>query len=502
MSRLPIILLLMLCWPADALRAGGSCHDAKLGPQVRKFLKTHEVGCLPVVVVGQTQLLDAPSGFGRFCQEHADADRRVLRRDVLSQLKQIAAEEQTVILERLGEQTALRGLWIINGFWAKLTPTQIRTAATLDQVGLIFVDWPVKPATGPDRFEEHLPEAHREPFDLGDKVVPWELYESGVPEVWHEFGISGEGAVVAMAGDGANYWHADLRNNIWVNTAEIADNGKDDDGNGYVDDRYGYDVARLRRRVASPMGRHRGTWACGLVAGDGSSGTATGAAPRAQLMLLRARGGHLAAMLAVQYALDNGADIMHIDLSYPQLGMVRGVWRRMCQHATCAGLLIVCPTPDRCLGYPPKQRMHTPADIPCVVTVSGISPDRQVPAAIGRGPVVWQQRPSHGQGSRGEDQIKPDLVGFRGPGVRLLRSGAGAGYLPSDRPWSANVFASARVAGIAALVVSARPSLPAWRVREILETTATDLPPVGKDNDTGAGLVNAYAAVAEVLDKQ
>lgn len=502
MSRLSAILLLLLCFPANARCAEGQPHVDKLGPQVQKFLNTQKAGNLPVVVVGRTQLLDSPDAFARFCHDRATADRLALRSDVVSQMKQIAARERSVIIERLGSPDAPHQLWIVNAFWATLTPSQIRTAAALDEVGLIFVDWPVKPSIAPDRFEEYLPQVMRKPFELSDKIIPWDLYESGVPDVWQELGISGDGAVVAMAGDGANYWHADLRDNIWVNTAEIPDNGKDDDGNGYTDDRYGYDVARLRRRVASPRGRHRGTWACGLVAGDGHGGTVTGAAPRARLMLLRAQGSHVAAMRAVQYALDNGADIMHMDLAYPRLGVVRGFWRQMCQHATCAGLLLVCPAPDRSFGYGPKQQMHTPADIPCVLTVSGVSADRQVPTAISRGPVDWRVAEWQGDGRPGKEWIKPDLVAFRGPGVRLLQGGDDAGYLPSDAPLAANVFASARVAGIAALIYAARPSLPAWEVRRILEATATDLDAPGKDNHTGAGLVNAYAAVGKVLEKK
>lgn len=44
-------------------------------------------------------------------------------------------------------------------------------------------------------------------------------------------------------------------------------------------------------------------------------------------------------------------------------------------------------------------------------------------------------------------------------------------------------------------MLSAAPTLPAWRVKEILERTARDLGPPGKDNDFGAGLIDAFAAV-------
>ena len=51
--------------------------------------------------------------------------------------------------------------------------------------------------------------------------------------------------------------------------------------------------------------------------------------------------------------------------------------------------------------------------------------------------------------------------------------------------------------------LSANPDLTAWRVKEILESTAKDLGPKGKDNDTGHGLLNALASVkAAVAEKK
>jgi subtilisin family serine protease len=45
---------------------------------------------------------------------------------------------------------------------------------------------------------------------------------------------------VAIIDSGVDVEHEDLKANIWINAKEVADNGKDDDGNGYVDDIYGW----------------------------------------------------------------------------------------------------------------------------------------------------------------------------------------------------------------------------------------------------------------------
>jgi len=112
----------------------------------------------------------------------------------------------------------------------------------------------------------------------------------GAVRVWKELGITGEGAVVAMLDTGVNYVHEDLRSNIWINRKETPNNGLDDDGNGYVDDYYGYDFSRMRSEVIARGRRQHGTWTAGIVAGDGSGGTVTGVAPRARLMPLKADG--------------------------------------------------------------------------------------------------------------------------------------------------------------------------------------------------------------------
>lgn len=53
-------------------------------------------------------------------------------------------------------------------------------------------------------------------------------------------GKKGRTVVVAVIDSGIEVDHEDLKDVMWVNKDEIPDNGKDDDGNGYIDDVHGW----------------------------------------------------------------------------------------------------------------------------------------------------------------------------------------------------------------------------------------------------------------------
>lgn len=53
-------------------------------------------------------------------------------------------------------------------------------------------------------------------------------------------GKKGQTIIVAVLDSGIDVDHEDLKDIMWVNPGEIAGNGKDDDGNGYIDDIHGW----------------------------------------------------------------------------------------------------------------------------------------------------------------------------------------------------------------------------------------------------------------------
>lgn len=121
--------------------------------------------------------------------------------------------------------------------------------------------------------------------------------------------------VVAVIDTGVDYTHLDLRNNIWKNIAEIADNGIDDDGNGYIDDIYGWDCVGNDNAPMDDNGH--GTHVAGIIAAENNELGGVGIAYNSKIMVLKA--GNSSGYFnnsdiaeAIQYAYMNGASVINM----------------------------------------------------------------------------------------------------------------------------------------------------------------------------------------------
>ena len=85
---------------------------------------------------------------------------------------------------------------------------------------------------------------------------------------------TGSTDVIALVIDtGIEYDHPDLINNMWVNPGEIAENGIDDDGNGYIDDVYGINAINGSGDPYDDEGH--GTHCAGILGASGNNATGT-----------------------------------------------------------------------------------------------------------------------------------------------------------------------------------------------------------------------------------
>lgn len=121
--------------------------------------------------------------------------------------------------------------------------------------------------------------------------------------------------VIAVIDTGVDYNHLDLRNNIWVNSAEVPNNGIDDDGNGYVDDINGWDCVGDDNDPMDDNGH--GTHVAGIAAAENNKIGTVGVAYNCKIMCLKA--GNSSGYFnnsdiaeAIQYAYMNGASVINM----------------------------------------------------------------------------------------------------------------------------------------------------------------------------------------------
>ncbi|MCE9615013.1 MAG: S8 family serine peptidase [Lentisphaerae bacterium] len=132
------------------------------------------------------------------------------------------------------------------------------------------------------------------------------------PTAWDR-GTGSREVTVAVLDSGVSYTHNDLAANIWTNEGEIAGNNLDDDGDGYVDDVYGYDFFNNDGDPVDDFGH--GTHVAGIIAAQGDNGIGVvGMNWRAQIMGLKFIGaanyGTMdGAVAAIDFAISKGVRI-------------------------------------------------------------------------------------------------------------------------------------------------------------------------------------------------
>lgn len=165
-------------------------------------------------------------------------------------------------------------------------------------------------------YKVHAFEAPRpiEPNDLAWPTL-WAMKQIHTPQAWRRTTGSRQ-VIVAVIDTGVDYTHRDLAPNMWHNAKELP-NGKDDDGNGIVDDVHGARFCGGDAGGDPRDGQGHGTHVAGTIAAVGNNRhDVAGVAWSVRIMALKflcedGSGSTADAIRAIEYALVNGAHIIN-----------------------------------------------------------------------------------------------------------------------------------------------------------------------------------------------
>lgn len=155
------------------------------------------------------------------------------------------------------------------------------------------------------------------------------------------------GVVVAVLDSGIRASHEDLAANLWVNPRESA-NGRDDDGNGYVDDVHGINstvaTGSLNSGATADVNGH-GTAVASVIGATGNNGVGmTGVAWNVKLMALRFLSASGTGFISdevecIDYAIANGAHL--INASFGGANFSQALFDAL-KRARDANIIVVC----------------------------------------------------------------------------------------------------------------------------------------------------------------
>ena len=423
------------------------------------------------------------------------------REFVVNALKQQAEVSQSDLIHMLntlesnGLVEEIRPLWIVNSVSCYADEAVIHE---IEKRNDILTVYPV----------EQLPlmdDVEAVPVERGNgREIAENLLQVNADQVWEQ-GYTGEGVLIGLIDTGARLDHADLQGRLWDGGAEYPNHGYDF---------YSHDN--------DPSDTHgHGTHVAGTIVGTGASGTQTGVAPEAKIMVLKVFHGQdnltepTMWVEAMQFAVEHGADVLNMSLGQPLPDAgVKLMMRQACNNTLAAGVVAaVCAGNSRQIQMlaPVPYNIWSPGDCPpphlhedqlvnpggtsCVICVGAVDFNDALSPTSSEGPSLWtdvsqyHDYPYSSGSSTNIGLIRPDVCA---PGVNIksLDMSTTNGYCLK----SGTSMATPCVAGTIALMLSKNPELTPEQIDEILERTAVPLS-AHKNNDFGSGRIDALAAV-------
>jgi subtilisin family serine protease len=317
--------------------------------------------------------------------------------------------------------------------------------------------------------------------------------DADVSDAWSFTQGSAE-TVIAIIDSGADLSHPDLLPNLWSNPDEIAGNGIDDDGNGYVDDIVGYDVLGDDPSPQDDTIGH-GSHVAGIAAAAASNGIGgAGVCPACKLMILRAGGAQFplgAELEAIVYAVENGADIINMSLGGP-------IWSKL-ERTTLAwagtnGVLVVAAAGNEARdndqlyflqsGAPFAPSYPASYDLPNLISVGASNDLDQYGYESGCSLRGGGRRCSFTNWGR-------TSVDLAAPGVDIVSTFLSGGYATFNGTSMSAPF----VSGVAGLVLSLHPSYTPQQVRNAILNSVDHPHDLAGGFTVTSGRLNAQAAL-------
>lgn len=326
---------------------------------------------------------------------------------------------------------------------------------------------------------------------LADTIIPddpqypeqWSLPLIKLPETW-AIEKGNKDVIIAIIDSGIDYRHEDLKQKIWVNPGEIPENGLDDDGNGYIDDIHGWDFTDAPNVQAvgdfmdgdnKPIDESgHGTHVAGIAGAMPDNGVGiAGVAWNCPLMAVRAglslgEGSRMQdddSAAAIVYATDNGASVINMSWGSSQHSFVI---QDAINYAHAHGVVLIGAA-----GNSKESDSFFPAAYKRVISVASTN----------------QHRHRFHRSNFGAS------VDIGAPGNAILSTQINNNY----RILTGTSMAAPHVAGVAALMLSKRPTLTHEEVRQILINTSDVIQQEDSDEPdpklVGAGTVNAERAL-------
>lgn len=398
------------------------------------------------------------------------------RKTAISQLKKESQLSQQDLKSYLknkqsaGKVSKFKPFWIVNAVFVEAQGSEIVALSNRPDVQMAIENKSI-PIPG----EPKKGKGYAKPSAAG---IEWNIAKIEADKVWTELGFDGTGVRIGILDSGVDKDHPDLAGKV-LKAGRLNADGS---------------VTDITANSSDALGH--GTHVAGIAVGGNASGSSIGVAPESELIVgqLGITDWSLSKVISgMQWiidpdnnpATDDGAHVVNMSFGDASIPHYFDPIDRM------IGLNVV---PVAASGNSGLGFIGAPASVPSAFSSGATNLNDVVPYWSSGGIVEWNEAPYVGK------WMKPEVSA---PGVQINSAMAGLfKWMEGSHSWGSmdgTSMAAPHVAGVAALVKQANPSLTADQIKKLLEVSSVDLGLEGKDVRYGAGRINAKKAVGWAL---